>query len=1006
MSGIGVRRLAVFAMLFMAVFSALSQAAPGRWEKNLSGPGWTLRLDPKAEWETDTLYLPPVDVARLPVNPPTGGWDAIDHLEGKKVSVPGTVEEHFWSRNGNFVGTAGDYRGVSWWSTTFALDQSLKGKRIVIAFECVNLRAEVYVNRKLVGYDVVGNTQFEVDATSAAAFGGENRLDVRITDAGGNFSWPAHTIFPWGKYMMPIVRGFGGVTGDVTVRAVDPVSVADVWVLNTPKITDAKATVTLSNTSGAPKSGKLTLIVHEYKDPSAVVWKKTVSATIPSGTKDIPFDIRAPKAKVWGLFQPNLYIARAEFVSSDGSSSDAMGKRFGFRWFTVGTKDGDERLYLNGKRVFLMATVNRGYWATTGMNCSPEMARRDVEAAISMGYNALAYHNAIGQPNLVRAADEYGLLSTGESGAYRINDERGKPWPDEFTRALRREKLFRFVKRDRSFPSMVAYMLKNEDQNQPDDDDMKNIARMRELDPSRVILYTGDRNRSYPAWQVRPDDKMKLFYKPYDAKEYLYGWFDMHHWNPVGGWLDDYYRNPRNYMRFNIDDNDSTHHVRKDEIIFYGEEGAFGTMLRIGKIKEELDRRGSADGWREGEHIDWFNRFERFLDDSGFRSSYPTVDALTLALGKNMHYFHGRVIENARISNIIDAYNLNGWGSAATHTDIADSYRFPTGDPSILKYYNQPLYVAVKIRDKVLPKRAAATADIYLVNEKDLKGPHTLALELKNPSGASVFTKTYPVTILGGEEYGQLLVEGVVLPPVDAPGYYVLNARLSDATGEKCTGRDDIFAVDYTTSGGFPKRSAVVDTSGTVNAFLKSVRGVTLPAFSADMGRLDLIVVGVHDFRAIRSLYQPIMNRVKNGATLVILDKADSWAQQFDDHYEHQAIQYRGFYRWGQTGRFFVGKSPLLDGLPTSQCMGWEYQALYRSDVSGIDMNHKGNETVVALAAQNRADILTAVASIPFGNGRIILSTLSILPQLLSEKPQSATAKKLFLNFVESAREK
>jgi len=49
MSGIGVRRLAVFAMLFMAVFSALSQAAPGRWEKNLSGPGWTLRLDPKAE---------------------------------------------------------------------------------------------------------------------------------------------------------------------------------------------------------------------------------------------------------------------------------------------------------------------------------------------------------------------------------------------------------------------------------------------------------------------------------------------------------------------------------------------------------------------------------------------------------------------------------------------------------------------------------------------------------------------------------------------------------------------------------------------------------------------------------------------------------------------------------------------------------------------------------------------------------------------------------------------
>jgi hypothetical protein len=994
-------RIIMLTAVLAAAFAALSPAAPGRFEQSLSGPDWMLRLDPKAEWETDELFLPPVDVTKLPTNPPTGGWDAMDRLEGKKVAVPGTVEEHYWSRNGNPVGTAGDYRGVSWWSTAFRLDSSLKGKRILIAFECVNLRAEVFVNRRLVGYDVVGNTPFEADATAAAVFGGENRLDVRVTDAGGNFSWPAHTIFLWGKYKIPIVRGFGGVTGDVVVRALDPVAVEDVWVLNTPKITEAKAFVTLKNTSGAPRRGKLTLTVHEYGNTAAVVWKKTFTETIPAGAKEIALAVSAPKAKVWGLFQPNLYIARAEFVTSDGASIDSMDRRFGFRWFDIGTKDGDERLYLNGKRVFLMATVNRGYWATNGMYASPEMAKRDVEAAISMGYNALAYHNAIGQPNLVKAADEYGLLATGESAAYRINDERGKPLPDEFTRALRREKLFRFVKRDRSCPSLIAYMLKNEDQNPPDEDDLRNIACMRELDPSRIIIYTGDRLRSYPAWQVRPDDKLKLFYKPYDAIEYYYGWFDMHHWNPIAGWLDDYYRNPRNYMRLNIVDGDSTHLVRKDEIIFYSEEGAFGTMLRLGKIKEELARRGSADGWRESEHLDWYAAYDRFLDESGFRTSFPTVDALTLALGKNMHYFHGRVIENCRISNVIDAYNLNGWASAATHSDIADSYRYPSGDPSILRYYNQPLYVAVKIRDKVLPKGAAATADIYLVNEKDIKGPHTLELELTDPAGKPVFSNTFPVSILGGEEYGQLLVEGIVLPPVNTPGYFILNARLTDKGVVKCTGRDDLFAADYTTGPGLPPRCALVDTSGTVNAFLRKARGVTVPAFSPDMGRLDLIIVGAHDFRSIRSLYQPIMNRVKNGATLVIIDKADSWAQQFNDSYEHQAIQYAGSEHWGSGGRLFVGKSALLTGLPTAQSMNWEYQVFYRGDVWGIDMNRIGNETVVALASQSRRDILTAVARIPFGNGRIILSTLNMLPWLASEKPQAATAKKLFLNFLE-----
>jgi beta-galactosidase len=1002
------RRNMIPLILFLLAAPAFSSAAPGRWEQTLSGPDWTLHLDPNAAWENDELFLPPVDVAKLPVNPPTGGWDAIDRLEGKKVSVPGTVEEHYWSANGNFVGTSGDYRGVSWWSTSFRLDPMLKGKRIVIAFECVNLRAEVFLNRKLVGYDIVGNTQFEVDATAAAAFGAENRLDVRITDPGGNFSWPAHTVFTWGKYTIPIVRGFGGITGDVTVRAVDPVSVADVWVLNTPKITEAKVFASVRNSAAAPVKGKLTLIIHEYGNPAAVLWKKTVSETVPPGEKEYAFTVNAPKAKVWNLMDPHLYTARAEFGSSDGASADAMGRRFGFRWFTVGTKfapgtkkDGDERFYLNGKRVFIMATVNRGYWAVNGMYASPEMAKRDVEAAISMGYNALAYHNAIGQPNLVKAADEYGLLSTGESGGYRINDDRGKPVPDEFTRVLRREKLFRFIKRDRSCPSLVAYMLKNEDQNPPEADDMKNIAGMRTLDPSRIILYTGDRNRTYPAWQVHPDDTLKLFYKPYDAKEYYYGWFDMHHWNPQAGWLDDYYRNPRNFMRLDIDDGDSTHLVRKDEIIFYGEEGAFGTTLRLGKIKEEIDRKGSSDGWREKEHLDWFAAYDRFIDEAGFRSSYQTVDALTLALAKNMHYFHGRVIENARISNVIDAYNLNGWASAATHSDIADSYRFPTADPSILKYYNQPLYVAVKIRDKVLPKGAAATADIYIVNEKDLKGTHSLELELADPAGKTVFTKTFPVTVLGGEEYGQLLVEGVVLPPVDAPGYYVLNARITDKGAVKCTGHDDIFAVDYTKGPGLPARCAIIDTSGAVNALLKSARGVALPAFTRDMGRLDLIVVGAHDFRNIRSLYQPVMNRVKNGATLVILDKADSWAEQLDDIYEHQAIQYTSSDHYGSGGRLFVGKSALLDGLPSAQSMNWEYQVFYRGDVWGINMNRAGNETVVALASQARKDILTAVAVIPFGNGRIVLSTLNLLPWLTSDKPQAATAKKMFMNFLE-----
>ncbi len=41
--------------------------------------GWRLWRDEQAPWKDDTLYLPSeVDLAKLPVNAPTGGWQALD----------------------------------------------------------------------------------------------------------------------------------------------------------------------------------------------------------------------------------------------------------------------------------------------------------------------------------------------------------------------------------------------------------------------------------------------------------------------------------------------------------------------------------------------------------------------------------------------------------------------------------------------------------------------------------------------------------------------------------------------------------------------------------------------------------------------------------------------------------------------------------------------------------------------------------------------------------------
>ncbi|MDF2434674.1 MAG: beta-galactosidase, partial [Mucilaginibacter sp.] len=110
---------------------------------------------------------------------------------------------------------------------------------------------------------------------------------------------------------------------------------------------------------------------------------------------------------------------------------------------------------------------------------------------------------------------------------------------------------------------------------------------------------------------------------------------------------------------------------------------------------------------------------------------------------------------------------------------------------------------------------------------------------------------------------------------------------------------------------------------------------------------------------------------------------------------------------WGGSGRLFVGRSEILNGLPQAQGMSWEYQCFYKgphmgeaAQVSGIRLNNWGAELIVALGNQGSKEILTSLTRIPVGKGNVVLSTLNILPNLNSQELSAVVAKKLFLNLL------
>lgn len=1008
-------------ILLLASFVLSVSAQEGRWEKELSGEGWKLWLDHPALWYDDDIYLPPVDVSALPVNPPTGGWEKLYGADRLTVGVPGTVEEHYWGEiGGSIPDVGGDYVGVSWWSRTFTLDPALEGKRISLRFESVNLRAEIFVNGQLTGYDVIGNTPFEADITDAVKFGAENRLDVRITDPVGNFSWNDNILMRWGRNLIPAVHGFGGITGPVTLRATDRVVVEDVYVQNQPDPKKVKVFVTLNNHTGRSTRGSVSLDLHEWRSPSQVVWQQEQRVTISPGRQTVEFTAHVPQARLWELSpyrdlqKANMYQALA--TVSAGKLIDSKSQRFGFRWFDIGEKDGDKRFYLNGRRVFIMAAMTRGFWPKNGIFPTPEMARKDMEMLSDLGLNMMLLHRAIGQPPVMEYADTMGLFTYEEPGGYRVTANRRDSieGPDQQALDLRRIKLKRMVLRDRSLPSMIIYNLKNEAEKAPDEDDIRNVRMVHELDPSRIITYNSDRNRDIPYYETMEKDPYKLHMRPFDDHLYYEGWWDHHHWYAYAGYVDVNYNNPEFYLRGVVNaprapmPEDSLYRLDKSEIIFFGEEGAFGTMVRLGKIKKDLEGTG-ATGFREMEHLDWFDHYDNFLDETGYRSAFKTVDELTLSLGRNLHYFHGRNIENIRMSNIADAYNMNGWGSASTRTDVVDMYRNPTADPSIIQHYTRPLYVAVKLRNKVVPAGTSPVADFFIINEKDVRGEHTLQMEVKDPKGSVILSREATVEIEGGEEFGQLIFEGLKLPALDRQGYYMVEAILVNQGKQVATGFDDVFTVDCMTPAGPMPSVSVIETGGTVKDFLQESRNVPVNDYRPGSDSPEVIIVGQpgeFDGETVES----IMDRVRRGATLIVLEGADFFAERIQAEYMNKPPYYKGggIISLGNRGRHFAGYSPYLEGLPQAQGMSWEYQYFYSGELgtrsrttSGLRLDTRFSDWIVSTGSQGSKEILCALNRVSFGRGQVFLSTLNILQGLSSNQANAVVAKKLLLNLIE-----
>jgi beta-galactosidase len=962
-------------ILFTLVSSCLTLRAQDatRFELNLTNNNWKLWLDTSAEWVNDKLYAPPVDVKTLPVNLPTGGWNALQKAPGKTVHVPATVEQYYWGSNGNTFGLAGNYVGVSWFTTNFTVPVTQKGKRIALQFDAVRFRAEIFINKKLAGYDLVNSTPFEIDITDYVNYGSTNQIAVRITDPNGNFDWRDSQNFMWGNYRTNPTHGFGGITGRVKLVATDKVFTSDVFIKNKPKANEIDVEVTTNNLSDRGVDGTLLLEVKEAKAKGKVVCQKSYPLwKLPIGSSTKSFTITVDNAKLWSVDTPNLYVLNAIWKGPN-NTTDNYSQRFGFRWFEVRDVAGDKQFYLNGKRIVLITSISWGFWPVNGIAPSDALARKQIEDAKKLGMNMLNFHRTIGQRNVLDYADELGLLYFEEPGgnqypAERFNatDSLGKMQAD-FYFGTRNEKLFRMIKRDRNHPSLVIYNMHNERGAQPQKQDSAEMLAGHKLDETRIMTY----NSSNGDIKMGPDTRFKLHLLPYDFKFRDYGWFDQHHAGGPGTYHDNLYRNPKDYAKY-FDHN--------DEIIYYGEEGAIGTPPRLELIRDEILKTGKNIGWESDDYLKWYGAYNRFLKNNpGFNRAFPSVDSLTKAMGNVAYYYQGRVIENVHISNTVDGYAINGWESMKleNHSGIVDNYRNLKGDPTLISRYNKPVYVAVKMNRKVLGVGDTSAVDFFIVNQVNLNGDYDLHIKATDEKGITNVTKTLPVKVTGGVVYGELLSAGLPIVASKA-GYTTVTAELQRSGKTVARGDDKMYAVNLDASG-IPTNGMVADTSSVLAPFLKSVGVNSFKEYKSGRPEGKYLLVGAFQPQQTgNQLVTDILEWVNEGNTLIVVNNIEAWAAHLA---QKEVIDYKGSKVLGTTwygGNFFSKQHELFNALPQAQVFNWEYQCFATYNKSRIGLRLFNGEPIVACVADHKKEVYSALSIVPHGRGKIILCSLDI----------------------------
>ncbi|TCV94646.1 glycosyl hydrolase family 2 [Luteibacter rhizovicinus] len=268
------------------------------------------------------------------------------------------------------------------------------GQHVRLNFGAVAQDTTVYVNGTQVTRHTGGYTSFGADITQALRPHGPQEIVVAVHAPvdGTNAMVGKQRLKPEGIFY----TAASGIWQSVWM---EPVPAASLAQLNFTPARSLDAFTVTSKLQG--DSDDATLHVTAYADGKSVG-----EASGPAGK---PLHLAIEHPRLWSPQDPFLYTFKATLAQ--GGHRDEATSYAGLRTIAIEKVGGRNRIVLNGKPTFLLATLDQGYWPD-GIYTAPtdEALKFDIQKTRDLGFNTIRKHIKVEPARWYYWADRLGLM--------------------------------------------------------------------------------------------------------------------------------------------------------------------------------------------------------------------------------------------------------------------------------------------------------------------------------------------------------------------------------------------------------------------------------------------------------------------------------------------------------------------------------------------------------------------------------------------------------------------